>query len=306
LIKIDPRDYELAARQAKAAVAEAQVNLELERGEAEVARREWQRLEGGAEPPSPLVFRGPQIRQAEAKLKSAEAALARAQLDLERTELSLPIDVFIVEQDVDLGQFVSGGQAVGSAYGTGSMEIEVPLEDRELAWFGIGNGGMREEPNHASNAVVTAKLAGGEYSWNGKVVRTTGRIDDTTRLISVVVEVQDPFSSYGGRPFLLPGTFVEVAIAGSVVEDIVVLPRTAVRGRDEVWVCKDGRLHTRKIKIARAERDVVYVAEGLAETEMVVTTSLDVVTEGMAVRAAVEDKSLGQAPVNVSIEADRP
>ena len=44
LLKIDPRDYELAVQQAKAFVAEAQVSLDLEKAEAEVARKEWKQL----------------------------------------------------------------------------------------------------------------------------------------------------------------------------------------------------------------------------------------------------------------------
>jgi len=59
ILKIDPRDYELAVRQADAAVAEAQVKLDLERAEAKVAIEEWQQLNPDEEPTSPLVAAAP-------------------------------------------------------------------------------------------------------------------------------------------------------------------------------------------------------------------------------------------------------
>ena len=47
LLTIDPRDYELAVERAKAAVARAEVTLEREQAEAEVARNEWDAIHPG-------------------------------------------------------------------------------------------------------------------------------------------------------------------------------------------------------------------------------------------------------------------
>jgi multidrug efflux pump subunit AcrA (membrane-fusion protein) len=104
LLQIDPNDYALAVQQAKAVVADAQVKLDMEKAEAEVAKREWEELHPNTEPPSPLVLREPQIRQAEARLESALAQLAITELSLGRTRLSLPTDAVIMSERVDLGQ----------------------------------------------------------------------------------------------------------------------------------------------------------------------------------------------------------
>ncbi|MHC4808507.1 MAG: hypothetical protein ACYTBX_19910, partial [Planctomycetota bacterium] len=50
ILRIDPRDYELAVRQADAAVADAQVKLETEQAEAQVARSQWEQLHPDTEP----------------------------------------------------------------------------------------------------------------------------------------------------------------------------------------------------------------------------------------------------------------
>ncbi len=287
ILKIDPRDYDLAVRQANAAVAEAQVKLDLEMAEAKVAREEWQQINPDKEPTSPLVFREPQIRQAQAKLESAEAGLATANLDLERTQLSLPVDALIMSEKVDLGQYVMIGQSVGVACGIESMEIEVPLEGRELAWFDIpgtvsvnGTEGSAKSPI----AQVKADFAGAEHIWRGRVVRTIGHVDKTTRLISVIVEVPEPFKGSDSRPPLLPGMFVEVLIEGNILKNAIAVPRDAMRNSNEVWVVEDGQLHIQLLDIVRADKDFAYARSGLDDGDMMVISSLDMVIEGMRVR----------------------
>ena len=293
IMQIDPRDYELAVQQANAAVAEAQVRLDTEKAEADVAREEWDQLHPDTEPSSPLVLREPQIRRAEASLESAKAQLAIADLRLERTSLSLPFDVLVINERVDLGQYVVVGQSLGSAYGVESVEIEVPLEDEDLAWFDIFDDPVqfngKEQPTKHTVARIKADFAGAEHTWTGRVVRTTGQVDRTSRMVSVVVEVTDPFGTSGGRPPLLPGVFAEVVIEGKVLKNAVAVPRDAVRQSDKVWVVQDGRLRIRTLEIARADKDYAYAVSGLDDEALIIVSSLDMVTDGMAVRTEVDD-----------------
>lgn len=281
IIQIDPKDYELAVEQAKATVAEAQVRLDTEKAEAGVARKEWRQLNPDAEPSSPLVLREPQIRRARASLESAKAQLATAELKLERTSLSMPFDVLVMDEKVDLGQYVVVGQSLGSAYGIEAVEIEVPLEDDELAWFDVSD----------SKAQVKADFAGNEHIWTGRVVRTTGQVDRQSRMVSVVVEVPDPFDTSGGRPPLLPGVFAEVFIEGKILKNSVAVPRDAVRESNKVWAVNDDRLHIKTLQIARTDKEFAYAISGLDEGAQIVVSSLDMVTDGMAVRTQADDST---------------
>jgi len=288
LFRIDPRDYELAVEQADAVVAEAVVKLDLEKAEAAVSRKEWEQLHPDSEPTSPLVLREPQIRQAEANLKAAQARLAVARLNLERTRLSLPIDARIMSETADLGQFVTAGRAVGSAYGTEAVEIELPLEDKELAWFDIPDGLVQLNGDEVSNrltpAEVRAEFAGKVHTWKGYVTRTTGQVDRKSRLISVVVEVPHPFDKGVGRVPLLPGVFVEVSIKGNMLRNVMLVPRDAVRDGEKVWVLNGEHLHIQDLQIVRRDKDFVYVTDGIKDGASIITSSLDTVTEGMRVR----------------------
>ncbi|MEE9370340.1 MAG: efflux RND transporter periplasmic adaptor subunit [Sedimentisphaerales bacterium] len=292
LITIDPRDYELAVQQAQAEVARAEVELDIERAEAKVSRQEWEQLNPGTDPPSPLVVRKPQIRQARTKLEAAKAVLATAELNLERTGVSLPFDGRVVSETVDLGQYVSSGQSIGKIYGIEAVEIEVPLEDRELAWFDVPanpvsiNGGNSVKTG--STVEVRSHFAGASHTWQGRVVRTTGEIDKTSQLVSVVVEVSEPFKAANGRPPLVPGMFVEVIIKGKILENAISVPRHAIHNGNQVWVVLDGRLHIEELQIVRQDKDYIYTVSGIEDGAVIVVSPLDIVTNRMKIRTELE------------------
>jgi multidrug efflux system membrane fusion protein len=237
-------------------------------------------------------LREPQIKQAQAALASAKAQLATAGLQLERTSVSLPFDALIISEKVDLGQYVVAGQSMGVAYGTEAVEIEVPLEDKELAWFDVFADSIAVDSNEVKNKTKTsikAEFAGVKQTWNGYIVRTTGQVDRTSRMVSVVVEVPNPFDTSSGKPPLLPGAFVEVFIEGKILKDAIAVPRDALHDGNKVWLVNDGHLQIRPLEILRADKDFAYIRSGIEDKAMIATSSLDTAVEGMKVRTKSEN-----------------
>jgi RND family efflux transporter MFP subunit len=296
LVVIDPRDYELALERAQATVARAQVSLQREQAEAVVAREEWDELHPGEDAPG-LVVREPQIRQAEAELAAAEADLAAAQLNLERTHVRLPFDGVVVSESVDVGQFVGSSNRLATVYGTDVVDVRVPLDSRELAWFDVPSRNGGDGPR----AEVSVDFGGARSTWEGRVTRMEAQVDQSSRMVHVVVEVEDPYAATENRPALLPGTFVDVRIFGRTLTDVVPIPRYAVREGDQVWVYDDGKLAIRPVQVLRSDREQALVAEGLAADDLVIVSSLDAVTEGMAVRNAADQEN---APPKVSVRLE--
>ncbi len=280
LFQIEPRDFALVVEQARAKVAEAEVNLDMEKSEAAVAKREWQQINPGTEPDSALVLREPQIRQTQAALDSTKAALAKAGLDLERTSITLPIDVRITAKNVDLGQFITAGVSVGSAYSVDAVEIEVPLEDGELAWFDIPDSSVK----------VKAAFAGAEKIFNGVIKRTTGKVDKTSRLVYVVVEVENPLKSAPAGDTLIPGMFVEVDIKGKVLENAFAVKRDWVHNADELWVISDGILNIKTANVVRTDDKYAYIKIDNEDKIEIVTSSVDAVIDGMKIRVASDNQ----------------
>lgn len=288
LVRIDPADYELAVEQAQSEVARARTQLERELSEADVAQREWDLLHPGEEPTSQLVLRKPQVREAQSALRAAEAQLKRAQLNLDRTEISMPFAGRVISSSVDEGQYVTAAQPVGTVYRADVVEITVPLENEELEWFRLPStaaGGS----SRAARAQVKANFAGREQTWQGVVARSEGRIDPASRLVQVVIEVRDPFAAGENKPPLTPGMFVQADIFGVEVDNILRVPRYAVHGGREVWIARDETLNIRPVKIVRMDDQYAYVTEGLQEGDLVITSPLEVVTDGMTIRVNASD-----------------
>jgi RND family efflux transporter MFP subunit len=286
LVGIEKRDYEIAVQIAQAAVAQAQVALEREQAEAKIARDQWEKLNPGQTPDSILVFHEPQIRSAQAQLSSAQAQLEKAELDLERTQVSMPFAGRILSTSVEIGQFLISGQALALVYPTDRVEIEIPLENSELEWFDVPlRGGEGAEVN------LRGSFAGREHLWQGRVVRTKGRIDARSRMVHVVVQVDEPFAVTDARPALVPGMFVRAEILGKTLASVAAVPRHALRQGSEVWVAQAGCLQTKPVRIVRMGRDNVYISAGLNNDDVVITSALDIVTKGMKIRVRLSNST---------------
>ncbi|MBW2651442.1 MAG: efflux RND transporter periplasmic adaptor subunit, partial [Deltaproteobacteria bacterium] len=253
-----------------------------------VAIEEWQNhysdnSHAGKKAP-PLVAKEPQLAAAHARLDADHADLKKALLNLERTVLKSPFNGRVSRKSVDIGQYVTPGQTLARLFSTEVVEIALPLEDKDLFWFDVP--GFTPGDGSGSPATVYAKIAGHELVFSGKVVRAEGKLDEKTRMITVIVRVDRP---YAKRPPLAIGLFATVDIRGRVLPNATVIPRAALRQGNIVWTVDDqGVLRFRAVRIARYQGEEIIIETGLKEGEMIVFSSLKAVTDGMTVRTAME------------------
>jgi membrane fusion protein, multidrug efflux system len=289
LLRIDPRDYDLALALANVEVAQARVRYSQEQEETEVAQAEWAKI--GEGDPSDLVLRKPQLAQARASLDAAQARYQMAKLNLERTEVRAPYAGRVRYKRVDVGQVVGPTAPLGKIYAVDFAEIRLPIPDQELEFLDVslyrtGKSEIVEGPT----VDLQADFAGHTYTWSGRVVRVEGEIDPLTRMINLVARVDDPYAAPEGslRPPLTVGLYVEAAVGGKMVENAVVLPRAALRGRDRVLVVDEGRLYFRDVVVLRSDSEKVIITSGLKQGEHVCISPLDAVVDGMRVRSSVQ------------------
>jgi RND family efflux transporter MFP subunit len=283
LLRIDPLDYEVALEESRAGLARARGDLANARADharqLDLARR---KVASEAQRDDAIN----RLSVAEASLRAARARLARAERDLERTEVVAPFDGRVRSERVDVGQFVNRGSPVATLYAVDFAEVRLPVPDEELAFLDlplVGEAG----PEDAVPVVLRARFAGGEHTWEGEVVRTEGELDPQTRMVTVVARVPAPYAASDGRPPLSVGLFVEAEILGAESEDVVVLPRSALRGGDRVLIVDDeDRLRFRDVDVLRSVRDEVFVQGGLERGERVCVSSLETAVDGMRVRVA--------------------
>ncbi|WP_157980839.1 efflux RND transporter periplasmic adaptor subunit [Pseudidiomarina homiensis] len=282
LVKIDPRDYEVALQNAKANLAQAKAALAEESARAKVAKEEWESLQLGEIPA--LGLREPQVASAVAAMQSAEAAVAKAQRDLDRTVIRAPFAGLLQSKNVDLGQFVNVSSQVAQLMGTEVAEVRVPLSDRDLAYLNLPR---REQETDFPRVRLSSFVAGEKYEWQGRLVRSEGVLDSKSRVIYGVVEVQDPYNRAGEShaEILRFGRFVQLEIEGKYVEDVYRIPRYALNTDGNVWlVDEERRLKRQHVEVLRAEENQVIVSDGLEAGDKVVLTQLANALPSMKVR----------------------
>jgi RND family efflux transporter MFP subunit len=235
LVRLEGADYELAVVRAQSGVASAEQRLAREEAEAEIARQDLENL--GITDSSPLARREPQLAEAQAALESAKAQLADAELALRRTAVIAPFDGRVREENVDVGQFASPGQSLGRVFATDIVEVALPITDDQLGQLGLPLAFAETASAQGPEVVFSAPVAGVQREWIGRVTRTSAAVNTQTRLINVIAELDDPYGagSDDGAP-MAPGLFVTAQITGTVIEDLLVAPRSAIRGGNNIFI----------------------------------------------------------------------
>ena len=286
LVQIEDADYRLAVTRAAAQVAQAEQALARERAESELAASEWQALGQGEA--SALTLREPQMAEARAQLAAAEAALQSARLDLQRTRVSAPFSGRVRSKNADLGQYVSPGTNLGEVFSTDTVLVRLPLTDHQLGLLGIpvAYNAAADANDDGIRVTLTATLAGRQHTWEGRITRTDSAIDPQTRVLYAIAEVADPYgaAAEGGAP-LAVGLFVNARIEGREVENVSILPRSALRGEDSVYVAEvGGTLSVRTVEVIDSSPDRVVVSSGVRGGELVVTSPIRGANNGMRVQ----------------------
>jgi len=283
LVRIDAQDYELGVVRARSTVASAEQRLAREVAESELALQDLEDL--GMTDASPLARREPQLAEAQASLDAAKSQLKDAELALARTAVIAPFDGRVRERSVDIGQVVSPGQPLGRIFGNDTVEVSLPLKDAELGRLGLPIAFADSEETPGPDVIFTATVGGEPRTWKGKVVRTGAAVNSQTRQINVIAELKDPFGkgADNGAP-MAPGLFVNAQIQGRSLDRVMVAPRSALRGDDQLYIGdpKTGKLSIRTVDIEHSDRDGAYFHGSAEAGELAITSPIQAPFDGMS------------------------
>lgn len=270
LIRIDPTDYRVDVNKAEALVRQRQI----EHVGAKKLLSKGYRAES-------------EFASAEAALASAEAELVRARRNLERTRIRLPYDGMVRAKETDLGQFVSPGTRLGVVFATEFAEVRLPLTDQDLAFVDLPDAADITESGEADGPVVTLSAVqhGRLTEWSARIVRSEGIVDEKSRVTFAVARIKDPYQLHGDDKPLPIGTFVAASIEGTTVRNVIRVPRTSLRGSDQLlFVNSDNKLEIRVVDIVRADADFAYVQGGASPGERIIVTAIEAPINGMSIR----------------------
>ncbi len=291
LLEIDDRDYRTELTVAESALAQSELALLQEEARYEQARRDWDRLNPG-KTATELTLREPQIRQARAAVASAEARVATAQLNLERSKVTAPYAGRILTKNVDVGQYVTTGSQLADIYAVDFAEVRLPLTASQIGYLNLPSiyRGSNPSIENGPRVTLSTSVGGQTHEWEGRIVRSEGSVDERTRQVFVVAQVEDPYgASVPGRPPLKVGTFVQAEIEGSTLKDVYVVPRIVYRENSYVLIVDEkSNLERRKVGLIWENDESIIVDTGLNDGDLLCLTDVPYALEGWQVASRLE------------------
>lgn len=284
LLQLDDRDLKAEVKSAQANLLNAEQNLLEEQARGRQALTDWQRL-GNESEPSILVLRKPQLAAAQAQVLSAQAQLEKAQLNLERTKIKAPYAGRVLNRSVDLGQVVSNNMQLATIYATDSVEIRLPIKNKDLPFINLPEQYRDGAKNQRGSTVNFTSDLIGEQQWQGQLIRTEGAIDESAQQLYVVAKINDPYKSTSDNQYPVKiGQYVKAKINGKVASQVLVIPNSAIYQGSYVYVVENGTLQRKNIALAWQNALQGIVSKGLEAGSQLVLTPLGQVSSGTPVQ----------------------
>jgi RND family efflux transporter MFP subunit len=206
---------------------------------------------------------------ARTNVANAESQLALARKNLSYAVIASPIDGFVAERTADLGEYVSPQQKVATIVRTNPLRIRIDIPEQAIPEVRVGQ------------SVSLTTSAWPDKNFSGRVARIAPNVSATSRTLTVEAEVENS----GGA--LKPGQFATVRILQERAESAVLIPARAViteAGVSRVFVIKDGHAEQRLVQTGQTEGDLIEIRSGVAPDELVATSELQQLSDGIAVK----------------------
>jgi HlyD family secretion protein len=278
LVRLDPRPFDLAVREADAALEEARI-----------------RLRGNLASDSILLTSGEDAERqrnavALSGVPAAEVRLEKARLDQERAVIIAPFDGVVDRVEVAAGSRVSAGQAIATVVDVDHLRVEAQVLEHDLPFVRVGGEALISTP--ATNGAPI----------RGRIEALLPLVDSTTRAGRVVVGVAQPHGPGLQSTGLQPGMYADLRLEATRLPNRILVPAGAVierDGRPLVFVVKGGRAQW------------VYIAPGRtngAETEVLPDSSTGEIPVAVGDTVLIEGHLTltHDAPVRVTMPVRKP
>ncbi|MGB0845870.1 MAG: efflux RND transporter periplasmic adaptor subunit [Thiolinea sp.] len=223
--------------------------------------------------------------------------LLQQQRNLERTKIKAPYAGRILEQRVDLGQYVSPNAVLGILYATDYVEVDMQLTLDQYALLEMPDAFAGEELDLTSQPVVefTVPFGKDKQSWTGFVTGTRASLNEQSRQITVVARIDNPYERREGRTTTLKiGQYLNADIEGRTFEEVYVLPPAAVRQNRDILQMVENTVQIAPIEVVwSTEEEIVVTSDKDLQAAPVIITALGQATTGMKVALPGQKKKRG-------------
>lgn len=177
--------------------------------------------------------------------------------------------------NVQVGSIVNPGTQVGTIIRTDKLEIQIPIELRDIAFVEVGKR--------------VAVIGQNGKSLRGEVARVADLVDPNTQSINVFISIENT-----QKGDIYDGLYLNTKIPGKVVPDAMSIPRSVIRNKDEVFIVENDVLRTRKIIIQKVNGENAIVS-GLNAGDLLVVDAPTNASNNMKV-TITEQGTVEEAP----------
>ena len=231
LVKLDPRPFDIAVREAEAALEQAMITYRDYIVPDSIAT-------GQAVPEDRR-----KNAESRAGVTSARVRLEKAKLDQERATIEAPFDGIVDDVSVAAGERVGGGDDIASVVDVGNLRIEAQVLEHDLPLIRVGG-----------DAIITA-AASPDRPVYGRVIAVLPVIDSLKRAGRALIRARN-------NGLLRPGMYADVRLEANRLSNRIIVPSRAV-------IERDGRPLVFVVRHSTAEW--VYIQPGMSngsETEV--------------------------------------
>ncbi len=218
------------------------------------------------------------LDSAEAQAKQANAQIDNIRAVIAKKAIRAPFAGRTGIRQINLGQFLDNGAAVVTLQSLDPVYVNFSLPQQDLAQLGVG----------MAVRVTTDAFPG--QNFEGKLTAINPEVDAVTRNVRLQATLANP----AGK--LRPGMYVNVAAVLSQMEQVLMIPATAVLYApygDSVFVVEDKKdektgatgkvLNQKFLRLGKTRGDFVVVTSGLEAGQTIVTTGVFKLRNGMSV-----------------------
>ncbi len=218
------------------------------------------------------------LDSAEAQAKQANAQIDNIRAVIAKKAIRAPFAGRTGIRQINLGQFLDNGAAVVTLQSLDPVYVNFSLPQQDLARLGVG----------MAVRVTTDAFPG--QNFEGKLTAINPEVDAVTRNVRLQATLANP----AGK--LRPGMYVNVAALLSQMEQVLMIPATAVLYApygDSVFVVEDKKdektgatgkvLNQKFVRLGKTRGDFVVVTSGLEAGQTIVTTGVFKLRNGMSV-----------------------
>lgn len=209
------------------------------------------------------------VQTAQAATDAARTQIAQSRKAIADAVVLAPISGYISDRPADLGEYVTTSSKIATIVRTNPLRVRIDIPEQLVTNI------------HVGQSVSVMVSAFPDRNFAGMVHHVSPSVTPNSRTLTVEAQVQNDGDA------LKPGQFATVRVLLPEATPAVLVPARAVRtetGTSNVFVIKNGRAEQRIVQLGQTEGDLVEIKSGVAVDELVATSNVEALSDGVAVQ----------------------